>query len=355
MGESALSNIHQSRKPSPLIRYHQMQCSPENNLVFPEQVNGKPKHISSSLLDSDGERSQHSYEPIKHASQPKYGEYKDYKQTLYTPKKNLSKHIGLDIKDIPGAQPKNYGNLKGKKILNFWPHDKAINDFYNKEATGINAKSGQYEVAVAPYLTRQIEPHRKHHVRRHYPTVNPPLSDAFQPPNNVPNQEFIPNNFHYNQPEEHYAKMPERHDHSGFQLSPHSPFQKQANAIIDSKNRMLNKLRREQPTFSNPSKEHRSLPIRPENYAIAAHNQTNINQTYLKNQSSVGSYIQFFERSPKQHVETDNQQYGQGTRQLSGSLEHLNKDRVNEREIRQIGRRHGIGYSNFKHKITYLM
>jgi hypothetical protein len=55
---------------------------------------------------------------------------------MYVPRKDTSKHIGLDIKDIPGASPKDLKKFKGIRRRDFFPQDKVMNDFYNKESHG---------------------------------------------------------------------------------------------------------------------------------------------------------------------------------------------------------------------------
>jgi len=44
----------------------------------------------------------------------------------------------LDAKDIPGTSPKDLGAIRGVKRRNFFPQDRIMNDYYNKESHGGN-------------------------------------------------------------------------------------------------------------------------------------------------------------------------------------------------------------------------
>jgi hypothetical protein len=68
----------------------------------------------------------------------KFGSYQDYVEKSKQPRKDGSKHIGLDSRDIPGASPKDLKKIRGLKRLNFFPHEKSMNDYYNKETHGGN-------------------------------------------------------------------------------------------------------------------------------------------------------------------------------------------------------------------------
>lgn len=52
------------------------------------------------------------------------------------PTKDLSKHIGLDISDIKGAQPTSVKKTKGRKGHNFFPDQEEVNEYYNREIIG---------------------------------------------------------------------------------------------------------------------------------------------------------------------------------------------------------------------------
>ena len=64
-------------------------------------------------------------------------QYKDYSNMVRMtdiPRKDTSKHIGLDVKDIQGAGPKNLKAIRGKRRQDFFPNNNVMNKYYNKEA-----------------------------------------------------------------------------------------------------------------------------------------------------------------------------------------------------------------------------
>jgi hypothetical protein len=46
------------------------------------------------------------YSPDTHAHQVKFDSYSDFVEKSYQPRKDGRKHLGLDVKDIDGASPK---------------------------------------------------------------------------------------------------------------------------------------------------------------------------------------------------------------------------------------------------------
>lgn len=62
----------------------------------------------------------------------------------YIPKKDTDKHISLNVKDIPGAQPKNLKVIRGLKRLDFFPHEQHMNQYYNRETHGGNISAKGY-------------------------------------------------------------------------------------------------------------------------------------------------------------------------------------------------------------------
>ena len=77
----------------------------------------------------------------------RYQDYKEYTENQYIPRKDHRKHIGLDISDIPGASPVNLKIIKGVKRSGYFPDNKVLNDYYNKESSGArkNAVDEAYE------------------------------------------------------------------------------------------------------------------------------------------------------------------------------------------------------------------
>lgn len=89
------------------------------------------------------------------------------------PKKDGSKHIGLDKQDIPGANPKSvYNRGRGLKRKDFFPMDRALNDYYNKETHGGNVsdkghlRNDNMEYSIKP----------SHYPKKHVPGLFPELS-----------------------------------------------------------------------------------------------------------------------------------------------------------------------------------
>ena len=101
----------------------------------------------------------------------------------YQPKKDLSKYIGLDTKDIPGTSPTKI-SLKGlKKRGEFFPHDKATNAYYNREAQGvINSEKGyiyRNDSAIKPSFNTIGEEDRfkiYHDSKQLYDPKSPPIN-----------------------------------------------------------------------------------------------------------------------------------------------------------------------------------
>ena len=95
----------------------------------------------------------------------------------HIPKKPMQRHIQLNIKDIPGASPKSLKNFKGVKRNDFFPNEPVTNRYYEREAHGGNTSmKGHFAVNdYSPWSSRVMQEHEKRHVKRFYPTINPPI------------------------------------------------------------------------------------------------------------------------------------------------------------------------------------
>ena len=99
-----------------------------------------------------------------------YKDYNEYVSKAYVPRKDLSKHIGLNTKDIIGASPANLKEIRGLKRSDFFPHDKDINDYYNKETHGGNVSpKGYFNSKFKDQTIRNQKPEDHRYIRRHYP------------------------------------------------------------------------------------------------------------------------------------------------------------------------------------------
>ena len=106
------------------------------------------------------------YNPEKHIEQPMYKDYNEYISKAYIPRKDLSKHIGLNSQDIQGASPTKLQEIRGLKRSDFFPNDKDINDYYNKETHGGNVSPKGY---FKNTTMRNQKPEDHRYIRRHYP------------------------------------------------------------------------------------------------------------------------------------------------------------------------------------------
>ena len=138
----------------------------------------------SSIINGDKNLSPEPgpYNPSMHQNQIKYENYEDYIQQQYKPNKDTKKYIGLDTKDISGASPKDLSKIGGVKRLNFFPHEQATNQYYNKEAHGgvVNPK-GYFPTNESHLNAIERKPkdlNAKRYIKRHYPPKNPLMKDV---------------------------------------------------------------------------------------------------------------------------------------------------------------------------------
>ena len=90
------------------------------------------------------------------------------------PKKDGSKHIGLDKQDIPGANPTSIMNGRGLKRKDFFPLDRALNAYYNRETHGGNVSDKGH--LRSDNMAISIKP--SHYPKNNVPGVFPELSNT---------------------------------------------------------------------------------------------------------------------------------------------------------------------------------
>jgi hypothetical protein len=92
-----------------------------NNIGDPGRKNADPKPYGYGIHDTS--------DPFQNSANPSYNEFLSHQ---YNPNKHQRMHIGLDVSDLPEAQPNGLKRNKGKRTRDFFPQDRDLNNYYNR-------------------------------------------------------------------------------------------------------------------------------------------------------------------------------------------------------------------------------